>query len=715
METKTVRKIVNFVRLFGIVALLLLISLLGLLLTVYEHNCCWLSVKMIDVIGKAIASLSILFAAWLIISILYSYMKRSYVIIGSFVLMYLFGIFVYDGSHIPVGDEVVNNDNITNILAPINSTLSAFFPSRGDYSKVNKLENPLLFHTFHICTYFFVALFMFSLLGRKMLNRSSHLLISYRHRNIFWGYSDNGLALAESLECSYKSDYAIFVLQEKDEYEKNSDNYRFDQINMIEGIVLYADFQSVKTNVRSYSGARHFFMTEDQDLNVKMALRVLNGLLTNVKLKHITKLYIRCELEGIKAFFDKKIGERNDIQVHIYNHSDITARTFVADNPIIDHPALEIKKESCTVEGQMNVLFLGLGWTGLELLKKTVCDAQFIGDNYHFSATVIDKDFSDKHGRYKYLFEDATDKTCGAITFNPEWEGKRVDCTNGELFYDWLNADDRILKFERIIVALGDDELNINTAIHLTKFRMRKQPLDKSFEKIFAHVRNFQKYKYYMSSESLINVFGDLKQTNSCEVMINESLNRAGMLVNYIYFKADIEQFTEDEFDKIVSEWSDIESFWLGLSDFDKLSSSAVAMNISNIIKFAGNNDDDLKEALKNSNFLEACAEMEHLRWNAFHYVNGIINWGINDFTTDNGKLKIDGLLVKHVCLVPYRELDEVSERVTKKKIELGGTNTADYKASDRRIVRHFPYINKHTKLKGSSKNSPTNKELNNG
>ena len=103
----------------------------------------------------------------------------------------------------------------------------------------------------------------------------------------------------------------------------------------------------------------------------------------------------------------------------------------------------------------------------------------------------------------------------------------------------------------------------------------------------------------------------------------------------------------------------------------------------------------DIGAILHDDTVLNILAENEHLRWNAFHFVNGICKWKLNEIDKKNAKLiDKDGNLLKHGCLVEFSELGDISAKVR----QLGNTNE-DYAESDRRIVRHFPLFVKEKEL----------------
>ena len=131
-------------------------------------------------------------------------------------------------------------------------------------------------------------------------------------------------------------------------------------------------------------------------------------------------------------------------------------------------------------------------------MKKLVCDAQYLGD-YKLNIVAIDNDYKQNHGRYQYIVNEAA-KYGVNICINPlvwidsknkickQWlkgaycskehdmEENHVHHANGYMFYEWLGfADERdgipnIMRFSRIIVTLGNDELNLNTALQLSNF-----------------------------------------------------------------------------------------------------------------------------------------------------------------------------------------------------------------------------------------------------
>lgn len=699
--------------------------------------------------------------AWLLVSLPGRVVNNRGLLILFFLALTGFGIFVY--SNILEKQAAQPIDKSIYILYPINNTLSLFFPSRGDS------PDPSLVHTFkwyyyllNYLAYFFFAWVGFSLFGRRLLNRTSMVFIRYRHRNIMWGYSEGALELAKDIIANATGEEPVFIINDDVQFNAEHERQILYQLGDESILAISTNFDKLSTDpgdfnrpliswrkmmrTGKYFGAhRHYFITENQDHNVKMAFLILNQIKLNIKRIHIkTHLYIRTEQPGIDAFFQQELDAcpdlRNIVEIHLFNQSDLTARRFVMNNPLLKlakrpdftglraHP-IEIDTRTCTVNGELNILILGLGWTGFELLNKIVCDASYIGD-FRLNIIVIDDDYRHKHGHYIDIVTEASHHGVN-ICINPRvWINANheirqqsldnsdvtaaedlterfVHTANGVLFYKWLTYQRNIMRFNRIIVALGNDELNINTALTLHRFRLNyltaASANDPALmpEPIFAHVRDKESYKYYKNNKAPISTFGSMTNIYKVNVIINEETDTIAKMVNYAYCRYDCAQLTSDEIRQAFIDGS-VDKCWDQCTLFDQDSSRAVAMNIQNVIDIAGG-DSEFALKLTIPPMVDRLGEMEHKRWNAFHFMRGIRRWDFDavEPVIIDGKIKKNGklvfgagkILVKHICLVPFDELDKASATINR----MCGKQAEDYKASDRRIIRHF-LIFKHNR-----------------
>ncbi len=645
----------------------LIAALLFVLLWLVSSHCN----QGVELLFKAILILS---GLWFLLSSIYHFVKKSVWIVVAFCLIYLFGVYIYrcrQPECLTTNQETKN----VNIIKPINEALSVFYPSRGDFDEKTGIHNSLDYQLLHLSSFFFLAMVGFAIFGRRLMNRSGYSFTFKKHRNIFWGYSEAGMLLAKDI---LKNDnvwqQCVFMLSESIRDDKDKDKLIFDKIDKMGAIVLYQDFDSTKKKLAK--GRRHFFLTEDQDFNVRMALKVSESSTENNSSIH---LYIRTEQERIDNFF----SQQNNVELHFFNQSDLTARYFVEQHPMLTSPGITIEEEKLLVNGNFSLLLLGFGWQGRELLNKCICDAQFKGSS--FKATIIDKGFEPEQGDYPLLYNEYIKKY--NLIFNP----KEVSEVGSSVFYKWLNGN--ITNYNRIIISLGDDHTNIETAVKLARILQNKGKGISNNEElqslIFAHVQQKDKYGYYKDKKmkSPITIFGDLSEIYTHDVVVNESMDRMAKMVNYVYSKWDVEKF-----ERLDDKWDEIEAIWECESIFNKNSSRAVSMNVRNIYEIIG----EEWSILENKDKLEILAENEHLRWNAFHLVNGIRKWYVEDINTENAKLKDkNDNLLKHGCLVDFDELPLISEKVNTIRKRNGNMKEENYQETDRRITRHFPLLYK--------------------
>lgn len=651
-----------------------LLALLAIFLVLYAGfrlRCCH------PVWGGIVMSLAVLGLGWLILSVTHRLMMHNLSRAVVFALLFASGIWVYrdlNPAHTDAAGDFWHptRDELVDFYAPINNTLSIFFPSRGSYGEPG-LDRTAGYHVIHLLSYLFAAMIAFSWFGRRTINRSGYLFVPRRHRNIFWGYSEGGLLLARDVLARSCVQQVVFVLPQELRGHEEEEKRIFEQIDRMGGMVLYRDMESCRRLPR---GHRHFFLTEDQDFNMHQALTVAAA----VK-RPGTALYVRTELPQAWTLFEDGAAE-----THIFNQSDLTARQFVQDNPILTCAQGHVR--DLRVDYRFNVLQLGFGWSGREVLHKTICDAQYVGSR--FAATVIDRDFGSRNGSYPVLWDECIAEY--NLDFNPSMDAPDgLPATVGsEPFYRWIRA--HLAEYCRVVVALGDDRRNLEMAMTIARIAQEEMP-GRFRGRIFAHVREPRHYDY-CSGAYAVTLFGDLKRIYTVDVVIGEVLDLRAKAVNYVYSRGQ-ERVGPAEIEK------NAERVWRSVGLFDRDSSRATAANIANIEELARMSGTTLQEAVADPASLEVLAETEHLRWNAFHFTKGIRRWPLGEipegYACKAKRYAVAGdaktPLAAHACLVRYDELGAVSDCVNRNLALCGKTEQVDYCANDRRIVGHFPII----------------------
>ncbi|MCL2041528.1 MAG: hypothetical protein FWG84_05740 [Bacteroidales bacterium] len=589
------------------------------------------------------------------------------------------------------------------LFSSINNSLSIFFPSRGNYRISDRLQNYqwflILYYLSHLLAYVYFALLAISVIyaGRRMINRARDwwwLHPKNVQQYVFVGANEASILLARDLSDKKDNISVVFYMP----YSEINDNELFEQLDSLGFIVRYVPFDGsniFKISPENIKRCRAcFFLDNNEDASVKLALKFVHRL-KQIGLQQELDVYVRAEIEDIDLLFEKKSNDTEKakkLHIHVFNQSDITARQFV-----IDHPMLNAPQSECN---ENNILILGFGHMGRELLKKSVCDAQY--SDKRLSATVIDEHFERRYSDFLFRCAEAVEKY--RIDFNPEG----VNHARSKDFFSWLLKDNalHLKRFNRIFVTLGDSRLNIDVAQTICNLR-RNNGLGNSKEVIFAHIKETGAYTYFdecNQGNKSITTFGNPDKIYTVDVVVNETVD---MIAKVLHYKWDEQSKGEG--------LSENES-WNNASLYEQNSSRAAAAGLWNIPLKAGykftkiqknqpvnpphqSDQSDQPHPIITiiNDRIEQFARYEHRRWNAYMRLEGILPMNpetINDNDPQSSK-DIDGKIVEHICLVEYDELDPL-ENLLNEKIERYNENHKDIPNFKDREKKRFKEYDKN-------------------
>ena len=275
-------------------------------------------------------------------------------------------------------------------------------------------------------------------------------------------------------------------------------------------------------------------------------------------------------------------------------------------------------------------------------------------------------------------------------TARGEWQdGERVgnqyeielhnDDGRSREFYDYLGS--RLDTVKYIAVCTGDDEMNTEIADHLMLYLRR---LNAENICVLKCVKDHVSYQKAIGSEILT------KNVYAYDMLSAVNEDRNAILINSVY----------DDSDR--SDWDK----WVTCDSFSKMSSRASAEFLPAIVRASGSTGEEAMnddwEKLLGEEKLDVLGEMEHLRWCAFHFCNGYRVMTEEEFDKRareyienlregrpaNPRIGKDTDERAHACLIPYDQLDRLSEK--EKKIT--GRNV-NYKQSDINNVLIIPRI----------------------
>lgn len=289
-------------------------------------------------------------------------------------------------------------------------------------------------------------------------------------------------------------------------------------------------------------------------------------------------------------------------------------------------------------------------------------NGQFEGS--HFRLTLFDPNYDEVMG--KMLYE------CRELFQNYQIDVHRHDARSTAM-YSFLAEN--LASLHYIVISTGNDALNNEIAGQLRHY------LALQGSKLAVH----------LCSSRGVRVIGEGLSLQwdiyTADVLSSEHIDRMAILLNQSYCKGNGRSAEEN---------------WRSCDYFSRMSSRASADYASAFLRMAHIN---AKEAASgqwqpNDELLENMARSEHLRWCAFHYAMGFRAMTHQEFQercnvylaekAAHGltKYRIGKDLTQriHCCLIPWDDLDELSDRENK---VTGGH--VDYKQMDRDNVLALP------------------------
>lgn len=383
---------------------------------------------------------------------------------------------------------------------------------------------------------------------------------------------------------------------------------------------------------------RLFALSDDYDKNLQYATMMLKSLETLQIPPEKTELVLRGtdEWQGMRfQGGDTYYGYGNVLS---FNEYDLSARLLVHEYPLCS--AINFDENGRASE-DVEVLIVGFGQTGQEVLRKIVAAGQFEGSRFH--ATICDP---------KYEQQDSAQDIRFIKSQYPMMLGSYdIDFTPHIFDFVFENAH----KLKYIVVCLDDRKTARDMAVRIVEcLQARGNPqnvytCDPKGVRCYSH--NVEECRMHWLYDS--------------ELLYSGEIDRYAMELE-----------------------SRFGGNWKRLSYFHRMSARAsVDYLIPLILKVTKNTDALTAEQREN------LAKSEHLRWCAFYYTFGYEPMDIAEFIErlkkqqaeiqEYGRSTItprqDIKTKKHVCLVSWDKLDEISQ--AENSITHGHR---DYKQADR-------------------------------
>ena len=490
----------------------------------------------------------------------------------------------------------------------------------------------------HFFAYYSVVSAVILVIGRDIVRGFRTWLLRIHDIELIYGIDDNTVSLGETLA---KGRRVSLVFVGKGTIS--------DSILNRTGALVYGDNDAMNPNtrfikrislVKGKGKLRVSALSDDDEANYAYAMKMLRSLKEADILPSQTELVMFGRAAHIGSEFQALGDHYGYGSVKVFERRELSARLLLWKYPLADTVSFDTKGKAT---GEVEILIAGFGAIGQEVLRKVVAQGQYYGSTFHVH--VFDPAYDKRNGFFNARYP-------GLIS-NYDIQFEAFDARS-ERFADYVR--DKAEKLNLIVVAVGSGsvgkEITYGIIDVLDSCGLALPVYQCLDDKVI---------RYRMGDECVITSVFD------AEIMYGTSLDALSKEINHFYYK---EGSAEEQ--------------WRDCDYFSRTSCNASADYLKGLLGRTGapGGDDELMENL---------AQSEHLRWMAFHYSMGYQTMTTQErekraqmYLKDN-KVRIlkDTVNKHHGCLVPWDELDELSEFEN----SYTGKNL-DYKQMDRENIK---------------------------
>ena len=517
-----------------------------------------------------------------------------------------------------------------------------------------------VFWLLHLMAFYSTASAAMTTLGAELLRQIRFFLSRRGDLTLIYGINEDSVALGR--ECYAAGGCSVvFVAETAAADVVNSLNKA--GMSVLTGPAASAEEKSLRRLHLSERKLTVYALDTADDKNLYFALKLKNTL----EKQQIPPENTRVTLPGAEDIICSMLQVSDESYgfgyVNVFDRSMLAARALVRTIPPWE--LISFGPDGRAAE-DFSCVVVGFGSHGQAVLKQLVMNGQFAGS--HFRAAVFSPNFENEAG---YLRCDSPE-----LLSQYEISSFRSDARGIE-FYRYVEEHLSTLKL--IVIATGKEDRNREISDNLMLFLKRRGAENICVVRCGAKGVRYQE-----------RVGSPILTTNiyTRAFLSAEDADRGAILLNASYDS---------------SERSDWEK-WVSCDSFSKMSSRASADFFPAFLRAAGVSREqvlsegwNLTEEQKRN-----LGETEHLRWCAFHYAMGYTAMSREQFEKNALKwaqcqkdgvpcpirISKDARARRHACLVPWEELDVLSEREN----ALTGRET-DYQQMDINNVLAVPKL----------------------
>ena len=517
----------------------------------------------------------------------------------------------------------------------------------------------VLFWIIHLLAFYSMASVAMFTLGEEALRYLRMILSAKGDLTLIYGINDRSIKLGR--ECRKAGAGSVVFIAENADHDAVTDLNNMG-MSVISGPSAVSSDKSVMRKLRAGRRSINVFALDEEDKDLFYALGLKDALKEFDVPPEKTAITLPGAEDIITSMLQVSADQYGYGYVNVYDSAMLSARALIKVCP-----PWELVKFGSDSRAQedFDCAIVGFGRHGQAVLKQLLMNGQFAGSTFH--SAVFSPNFENEAGYMK--------AECASMFENYDIRSFNADGRSIE-FYNYV--DNRIDTLKLIAVCTGNEESDREISDNLMMYLKRRNA-----EHICV-VRCGKDGVRYQETVGSPIITADIY---SLEYLSAQNADRDAIIINSTY----------DDSDR--TDWEK----WVACDSFSKMSSRASADFIPAFISASGMTAEEVMAGSwpPAADVLEVLGETEHLRWNAFHFVMGYspMSSAELDERTDTYRKRIEkGLpgirLFKdsenrtHACLIPWDELDALSE---KEKSITG--RAVDYKQYDINNVLIIPEI----------------------
>lgn len=509
-------------------------------------------------------------------------------------------------------------------------------PAIQGSSPVRTTLGEAFFWLVHMLAFFSTASAALVTLGAAGLRQLRLLLLRRGDLVILFGINENTIAVGK--ECLAQRGNSVVFIAETADSTMVSDLNGMGMSVIIGQDAIDSGEHTIRTLHPLGRKITVYALDRSEDQNLYYALKLKEALRRAGVEAEDTRITLPGEEEILTSMLQVTPEEYGFGYVHVFDIGDLASRAMLRLCPPWDLVSFD-------EDGRTNEMFdcvvIGFGRFGQAALKRLAMNGQFAGST--FRAAVFSPNVKKESG---YMLTDSA-----SLFSHYDISLIKADGRSRDLFR-YLSANLPTLKL--IAVCTGDEEMDREISDSLMLFLKRRQA-----ESIAVVQCSHRGARYQQTIGSPILT----QEVYTLSMLSAEEADRDAIVLNAVY----------DHSDK--TDWEK----WVACDTFSKMSSRASADYLPAFLKASGRTREQAAEGDWDlfPDMLDSLGEAEHKRWMAFHFAMGYSpmtrkEWDINaenyrrminEGKAANFRISKNQRGRTHACLIPWEELDELSER----------------------------------------------------